>query len=151
MISWMTTDSVKFIPTSSGTSVQMEVFWYWNSKFRVTYLVQSKYCISYTDCSWKHGRLHCIDESSYTTSLPNISSVPIQQRQETYLHITKASPAHLSYPIYFLSPLPITLFYFNSQCYSRLLNESMDRVKGGILYIWARGRYVLAITKIFWY
>ena len=61
MISWMTDYS---IPSSSGTSAQMEVFRYWNSKVRVTYQMQSKYCISYTDCSRKHGRLHCNAESS---------------------------------------------------------------------------------------
>ena len=63
MISWMT-DSVKFIPASTGTSAQMEVFRYWNSKVRVTLHTrcsQNTAChIQIADCSWKHG-MHIAD------------------------------------------------------------------------------------------
>jgi len=65
----------------------------------ITYQVQSKYCMSYTDCrlqleAWKAHcrlqldcRLHIATLNlQHTTSLPNISAVPvpIQQRRETF-------------------------------------------------------------------
>jgi len=57
--------------------------------------------------------------------------------------------AYLSYPIYFLSLLPIILFIFLVA--TAVAYYSKDRVEGETPYIWGRGRgrCVLAIAKFF--
>ena len=52
---------------------------------------------------------------------------------------------YLSYPIYFLSLLLIILFIFLVA--TVVADYSKDRVKWETLYIWGRGRCVLAIAK----